>query len=411
MNCRKDLKGRNLKPNEEQMKDGRYRYRYIDVNGNRHVIYSWKLVVTDKVPPGKKNDLSLREKEAEIAKFIEDKVDIFEAESLTVANLIKLYLTTKKLANSTRENYEHMLVKNIEPNRLGQIKISKVKKTDIKLFYSYLYNERNFSASSIQLYQNLLYPAFDLAIEDNLLRKNPCHNCMKDYKFNSKESSRISLTREEQRILLDYVKNHNVYSKYYVMIAFMLGSGCRISEVMGLTWNDIDFENNIITINHQILYRKKNGKTAHYAELPKNRQSRIIPLQKELKAIMSKYKRDTFFLSQASSCVCDEYSNFVFLNSELNLYTPNTITRAFHEITAAYNYDMEDESDIKLPVFTAHVLRHTFCTRMAENGLDVKVLQKIMGHKTLAVTMNIYNHVTEQRIQDSVQYIDSALAI
>ena len=68
MKITKDLKGRNLNPNEDQLKDGRYRYRYTDKSGNRKAVYAWKLVKTDKTPQGKREDLSLREKEKQIEK-------------------------------------------------------------------------------------------------------------------------------------------------------------------------------------------------------------------------------------------------------------------------------------------------------------------------------------------------------
>ena len=107
------------------------------------------------------------------------------------------------------------------------------------------------------------------------------------------------------------------------------------------------------------------------------------------------------------------YSNFVFLNQNMTLYTPNTLTRAFHNIRNAYNRFVEDGEikDVLLPDFTAHTFRHTFCTRMAENGMDIKVLQEIMGHKTIAVTMQVYNHALFERKQSEVARIPSALAV
>ena len=209
-------------------------------------------------------------------------------------------------------------------------------------------------------------------------------------------------------MLLRFVKNHNIYSKYYVMIAFMLGTGCRIGEVIGLTWHDIDFENACVDINHQVIYKKKDGKTVHYVELPKNRTSRKIPLQKELISILMKHKENTYHISRMIDFSIDGQDTFVFLNNQMNLYTPNTIVRAFHEIKNVYNEDVEEEIE-QLPDFSPHTLRHTFCTRMAENGIDVKVLQEIMGHKNITVTMQIYNHVDFTRIQKAVELLPSVL--
>ena len=198
------------------------------------------------------------------------------------------------------------------------------------------------------------------------------------------------------------------------IIAFMLGTGCRIGEVIGLTWNDIDFDDETVFINHQVIYKRviKDGATRHYVDKPKNRTSRKIPLQKDILAILSDYKRKTYFISKINDYKIDGYSDFVFLNKESKLYTPGTLNRVFHSIRDSYNktYD-EKDGEVMLPDFSAHKFRHTFCTRMAENGMDVKVLQEIMGHKTIGVTMQVYNHVLEDRTKAEVNRVGSALII
>lgn len=409
---KKDSKGRNLKPNEDQLSDGRYRYRYIDKDGKRRSIYAWKLVKTDKMPANKRDGVCLREKEKSIERDIDDGIQTYKAKEISVSQLILSYLETKaRLANSTMGNYKHMLEKNIAPSILGEMSITNVKKSDIKKFYAYLHGEREFSTGTIQLYQNLIYPAFQMAVDDDLIRKNPCKGCMKDYTGKGLSTTRYPLSREEQKTLLSFVNTDTIYSRYYTMIAFMLATGCRIGEVIGITWDNIDFEKKIVNVDHQVIYKKKNGKTQHYTELPKNRLTRTIPLKQDIISILKQYRRETYFISKSSGCTLDGYTNFVFLNNEAKLYTPNTLTRTFHGIRDAYNKTLETEDKVLLPDFTAHTLRHTFCTRMAENGTDIKVLQMIMGHKTIAVTMQIYNHVSEERLKNSIENIESSLAV
>ena len=414
---KKDSKGRNLRQGEDQEKNGRYRYRYTDKFGNRKVIYSWRLVKTDRNPsPRRQSKLSLREMIRDIQRDLEDGISTYEANTTSVYEMLYRYLDSKpQNSNSTRQNYIHMIEKNINPSILGAMSISSVKKSDIKKFYAYLYKERKFATTTIQLIQNLLYPAFQMAVDDDLIRKNPCKDCMKDYVRRGLYSAKTPLTRKEQSELLSFVKYDNIYNKYYTMIAFMLGTGCRMSETLGITWNDIDFENKTLSINHQILYRKtstEKGSVKHYASPTKNKDSRVIPLQKDILQILLKYKKATYFISKASGCVVDGYSDFVFLNSQMKLYTPNTITRTLHSIRDAYNKDKsEEDGDLLLPDFSAHTFRHTFCTRMAENGMDIKVLQEIMGHKTIAVTMQVYNHVMEDRVKNEVDRVPSALVV
>ena len=96
-----------------------------------------------------------------------------------------------------------------------------------------------------------------MAVDDDLIRKNPCKDCMKEYIRGGLSTTKYPLTRAEEAALLKFVKDDTIYSVYYPMIAFMLGTGCRIGEVIGLTWDDIDFENATLSINHQIIYKKK----------------------------------------------------------------------------------------------------------------------------------------------------------
>lgn len=414
---KKDSKGRNLKANEDQLKDGRYRYRYTDRYGNRKAIYAWKLIETDKTPPKKKNDKCLRQKERDLQLDIDVGLHTFDAKQLTVGALVEKYLKTKSIAESTINNYTDMLEKHIRPTNFGKLYVSDVRKSDVQAFYAYLRNTLHFAIGSIQLYQNLIYPSFQMAVEDDMIRKNPCKGCMRDYK-SSADSSRVALSREEQRELLSFVQNSVVYNRYYPMIVFMLGTGCRIGETMGITWNDIDFDKAILHINHQVIYKKKKteehpkGQIVHYITAPKNKTSRDIPLQSDVLQILKEYKGKTYEISLNMGPTLGGYSNFVFLNSNLHLHTPNTLTRAFHNIVDAFNVEAElNGVDMRLPTFSAHTFRHTFCTRMAENKIDVKVLQTIMGHKTLAITMQVYNHVSNQRAIEEIKSLPSVLKV
>ena len=407
---KKDSKGRILKANEDQKKDGRYRYRYVDQYGKRRSVYAWRLVATDKTPKGKKEDLCLREKERQIEKDLMDGITTYEA-SITVEELIYRYLDSKvKIADTTLENYRNMLKRTIKGSGFGKLPISNVKKSDVRLYYKYLHEDCDFAVGTIQLYQNLIYPSFQMAVDDDVIRKNPCSGCMKDYPRGSLGSDKEPLTLAEQKELLRFVQSSVIYEKYYVLIAFLLMTGLRISEAIGITWDDIHLDEGYVDVNHQIIYRKINGETKHRVHLPKNGCSRIVPIQPQLVQLLKKYKNATYLTSKLSDFEVEGLRNFVFLNKELRLYTPNTITRAFHELVEAQNREMDGEEDaVLLPQFTAHVLRHTYCTRMAENGCDIKVLQEIMGHKNIKITMQVYNHSSEERALKEIQRLSALM--
>lgn len=421
MTTKKDSKGRNLRSGEDQLKDGRYRYRYTDRYGKRRTVYSWKLVSTDKIPKGKEDDICLREKEKQVLRDLDDGIQIDKV-NMTLNDLMQTYFSLKhNISVTTKNNYIHIWEKNIKNSTLGQMKIGKICKSDILKFYSYLYTEKDFKVGTLQLYQNILYPCFQIAVEDNIIRHNPCTGCMKGYVHDS-ESTRQPLTRTEQSILLKFLKNDATYYPMYSLVACMLGTGFRIGEVLGLTWDDINFEEKYIKLDHQVLYKRntadnkgEKSKIQFFIDKPKNNSVRIVPIKDDLIHILKVHKSETYFMSKISDFEVDGYKEFVFINREGKLRTPGTVRRSFIGMTKAYNKKEEhlahDEKrePILLPEFSPHILRHTYCTRMAENGIDVKVLQELMGHKNISITMEVYNHSDLERAQKEIKKIESVI--
>ena len=117
--------------------------------------------------------------------------------------------------------------------------------------------------------------------------------------------------------------------------------------------------------------------------------------------------REKQFSSGIRSDTIDGYSNFVFITKRGNPIMPSAINNTLLNIVNAYNKDAK-EDDVFLPHISAHILRHTGCTRMAKKGIDVKVLQKIMGHSDISVTMNIYTHVTSNRLHEEIKKLEIA---
>lgn len=415
-NVKKDSRGRRLYMHEDQMPDGRYRYRYTDINGKRKDVYSWKLIPSDKTPTGKREDISLREKIKQIQRDIEDKINTYDAQK-PLSDLIIQYLGTKNnLAESTKNNYFNMLEKNIKDNPIGRMPIASIKKSDILKFYTYLYKDRDFSSGTIQLYQNLLFPTFQLAVDDDVIRKNPCTNCMKDIKDKFKIEKK-ALTEQEQIKLLNFVHDNGFYNRLYPIIYFLLGTGCRIGEAVGLTWKDIDFSKKCVTIDHQLIYKKKDGKIQWYSNIPKNKKTRVIPLQDGLLNVLKKHKEQTYFMSKLNGIVVDDHKEFVFINSSYNPMQPSVLNRAFISIVEAYNKEEDDRAFYEnrepefMPKFTPHELRHTYCTRMADNGMDVKVLQNIMGHANITTTMEVYRHLNDSKLYEEVEKMPEIQAL
>ena len=193
------------------------------------------------------------------------------------------------------------------------------------------------------------------------------------------------MTEEQEEKLLSFVKNDRTYCKYHDAIVLLLKTGLRISEFCGLTVSDLDFENRIINVDHQLLRNKEVG---YYIETPKTKSGvRQVPMSDEACQIFQKVLKER---GKAETIVIDGYSDFVFLNQKGYPMTGACYTSTFGNLVKKYNKNHED----KLPNITPHILRHTFCTRLANKNMNPKSLQYIMGHANISITLNLYAHAS-----------------
>ncbi len=397
----KDAKGRKLYKGESQREDGRYEFRYTDANGKRKSVYSWKLTPTDPTPQGKKRGPSLRELKMQIEADVRD--GISDA-NMTVDALWKKFIVSKTdLKDSTRNGYTYNYNKYIKPE-FGNTRISAVKHSDILGFYGCLIRDVGLTVRTVEIIHNILHPMFNLAVKDHSIRDNPAHEAMKDLKKNnnSKEKEVHTLTKEEQEIFFDFVENSDTYSHWLDLFIVMLGTGCRIGEILGLTFADLDFKNNNININHSISYRpQEDGKCKHRISTPKTKKgTRNIPMLPEVKEALLRVKADQKLNGRCESVV-DGYSGFVFMNRDKKVMMFSSVNKAIARIVKEQNKQASEDKSVENPVmlthFTAHSFRHTFCTRLFEKSQDFKAIQELMGHADVQTTMNIYDKVFPDR--------------
>ncbi len=401
---RKDNRGRNLFKGEGQRSDGRYYYQYKNSLNKSKVIYSWTLE-------------ELRKREKEIQKDLADSIDETAAK-MSLNQLFELYLSLKDKENfqdSTKDDYLGLWNNHIRNTELGNAQIKNIKTSHIKRFYKEL-KDKGLSNSTIKKFNTILRPSFELALDDDMIRKNPVKkDCVKKYK--GEKNVREALTRDEQKKLLDFVESSNVYKIYAPMLRYMLGTGCRIGEVIGITWDDIDMKSRSININHQLKYKKKeDGKTGFMIASPKtDAGKRIIPMTTEVYNALIMRKRYRLFLGTPRDFEVDGYKNFVFVTKNGRPIAPNGFNNAMKNIVSAYNKLEEKKAreekrkPVLLPHVSAHIFRHTACTRMAEAGMEIKALQYIMGHSNAAVTLDVYTHVHEQKIVEEMAKMEKAM--
>lgn len=400
---RKDNKGRNLKDGEAQRADLRYQYRYTDNSGKRCTIYDWDLA-------------ELRIKEKQIIKDLDDNINTNSAK-MTFNQQFQKYIETKpRLALSTKNNYLDMWKSHIEKSPLGNKKMCDVVKSDIIAFYNGLV-KKGFKNGTIQLFQNIIFPCFQLAVDDSIIRANPAKDCMKEFSKNDAKKKE-ALTIQEQGALLNFIANNQYYNIYLPMVTFMLATACRCGETIGISWNDIDMKNKLINIDHQLIYKKVDDGIKFYANTPKTEAGiRTIPMTGEVFEQLKKQREYQMMLGIDHTYKVDGYKNFVFTTKGGKPIQPNCVNRYLTNIVKAYNdgekvkAKKEHRNPVILPGISAHTLRHTGCTRMAESGMDIKALQYIMGHATLSMTMDIYNHIDTTRVISEMQKIDGMFKI
>lgn len=375
---RRDNKERILRTGESQRPDGRYMYKNSKLGTKP--IYSWKLVPTDKVPKNKRPDLSLREKIAELEKDLNDGIDP-AGKKMTVCQLYKkqnsLRKNVKRNTIKGRKQFMNLLKKDL----LGSMTIDTVKLSDAKA-WAIRMSENGVAYGSIRNYKRSLKASFYLAIQDDYIRKNPFDFKLSDVLDDDTEE-KIALTPEQETNLLAFMKADKVYRKYYDEVVILLNTGLRISELCGLTLSDIDMRNRSIDVNHQLL---KDGEIGYYIELPKTKNGkREIPMAEQT------YQAFKRLLKNRGNVIpfrVENHSNFLFNNQSGLPKIACNYDGMLRGLVKKYN----KTHDEPLPHITPHTFRHTFCTNMANKGMNPNTLQYIMGHSNITMTLNYYAH-------------------
>lgn len=402
---RKDSRGIVLNQGESQLKSGKYRYRYNDYEGGTHDVYSWRLRPEDPIPEGKKVGESLRELEKQIKKDLEDNLKAWKG-GITLNSLICEYIEKQKKywEIGTINGYEYSYQRHIKP-KFGLKKVSSITSDDIEKFYEgLLYNpERPLKISSISTLDNLVKPALQMAVRKNIIRFNPADGVISQLKKKCLEglpNQKEAMEEEDQVKLLQYIQNSNVYNQYYPIFYLLAWTGCRINELLALTWQDIDFSNEVIHVCRSLSYKKIDGSFQFILKEPKTKNGiREIPMLAGVKDILMDMKElsgtqnITVFSDAAVSK--ENMELFVFRNSRGKFYDYASIDYKLKHIIMRYNKEHKE----KLPDISCHTFRHNFCCWLCENvegtnsADDIKYIQSIMGHSDAATTLNIYSQL------------------
>ncbi len=379
---RRDSKHRVLRRGESIRTNGKYQFKY-HVNGKPHFVYSWRLEPTDPQPVGTKPDLSLREKEKLIGYGLDNQLDPL-GKNITVNELVERYISTRTGAkNSTKMNYG--FVKNLlKKQAFGDCKISRVKTSDAKLFLIKLQQEDNKRYSTIKTVRGVLRPAFQMAVDDDVLNKNPFGFELAGVVVND-SVTREAVTKDQMRKFLKFVHDDVVYCKYYEVVYILFHTGMRISEFCGLTLSDIDMENKIINIDHQL---QRSSKMEYIIESTKtNAGTRKLPMTDDVAQCFRAIIEDRE--PPEHERIIDGYGGFLFTDKKGYPEVAMHWEHRFKHMLNRYN----EIYRVQMPKITPHVCRHTYCSNMAKAGMNPKTLQYLMGHSDIGVTLNTYTHL------------------
>ena len=392
---RRDNKGRKLFNGESQRKDGKYEYKYQDAWGKRKTVYSWKLTPTDRVPAGKRDDISLREKIKQIQKDLNSNITP-DGGNFTVLELVEKYISQKTgVRHNTRSNY-NFVVNVIKKEAFGQKRIDKIKVSDAKEWLIKMHQMDGRGYSSIHTIRGVVRPAFQMAVDDDLLVKNPFEFQLNTVVVND-SVTREAITRQQERDFLEFVKNDKHFCKYYDGIYILFKTGLRISEFVGLTKKNLDFENNRIIVDHQ-LQRTRDMK--YIIEDTKTESGeRMVPMTPEVKEAFQRILSNR--KNPKVEPMVDGYSGFLYLDKNGRPMVALHWEKYFQHIREKYNKIYR----IQMPKVTPHVCRHTFCSNMAKSGMNPKTLQYIMGHSDISVTLNTYTHLNYDDAEEEMQKV------
>ena len=363
---RKDSKGRVLKDGESQRANGTYDYRYTDIHKKRRCIYAKSLT-------------ELRKKEDELRRDMADGID-YAAGDMTVAELVDRYMNLKRgLKQNSLRSYGSA-VKRIHADPFGQKPIKTVKLSDAKGWFVFLHDS-GIKQNTIGVLQSVVRPAFEMAVDDDIIRKNPFKFKLSDV-VPKDAYVRDALTKAQQEKYLQFVQDCG--GNYYDDIAILLGTGLRVSELYGLTRVDIDFDRRCIHINKQLC--RTADKPYFIAPLKTSSGNRSIPMT------------DTDYMAfrrvlenrghPKVEVMVDEYSGFLFLDKDGK---PKVAMHLENYMRGMQRKYIKKHGNT-LSRVTPHVLRHTFCTNMQQAGIDIKSLQYLMGHSNASVTLDVYTH-------------------
>lgn len=315
---------------------------------------------------------------------------------------------SKTVRESTMVRYTDQYNQYIK-KELGLRRLSQIKPIMLQRHFNQM-AAVDYSTKTIADTYNVLHSMFKLALQNNIIFRNPCDAVILP---KTKEKDRRVLTIEEQKEVLEHAKGRICEP----LVRVALGTGMRAGELQGLTWDDIDFKNREIHVNKTLVYirDRANGKYYFKFQSPKTKSgSRTIPMQEDVYQALKRQRVQVKEMQIHATNWNQEpgFENLVFLNVTGRPRQGMDFRNDLDRIEKAINKNRKRQAKEQgkefesIPHFHPHSLRHTFATRCFEAGIDAKTVQNYLGHASIAITMDLYTHVTEDKARAEMEKLN-----
>lgn len=304
-------------------------------------------------------------------------------EKITLNQWFELWIREYKeltVKESTLECYKGTYKKHVSQS-LGKMYLEDITPENLQIFFNRLIKSKNLKSSSIQRIQAIISCMFKQAFINERIEKNPCERIQRVKKGDTQEKNVLETEHEQQ--FLSYFKNET----YKNVCIIALYTGMRANEILGLTWEHVDFEKNVIHVRYSLYYKNKNN---YKLVNPKTRTSiRDIPMTKNICELLQKLKKG-----------CSK--GFVFSNGEGKPFDYHSVDRYIVRAIKKMNAD-----GIPVEHMSLHSFRHTFSSRCVLFGMSPKVVQTVMGHSDIGLTMNLYTHCQDEQKQKEMTLLEN----
>lgn len=404
---RKDNNGRVLPDGVTQRKDGRYLYR-TQRNGKTEYIYDTDLnslkekilAHTLDLANGRNVDFG----KMTLDEWAEQYFELFKKDKLKASTYYNTVSSYKRYVS--------------EVGTLGSMKVKEIKRAHIVAHYKKLLNKKHLADGTLKSLSSTLYGMFQELKFDNVIPYNPLEEISKEVKGEPAEV-REALELEEVKVLVDFLKVDKTYSIYLPLVVVALGTGLRVGELLGLTWNDIDQKEGVVKVNKNMQYKNRgNGGHEFFITSVKTKAgNREIPMTSEVAEMFKVQKKYQKEMRIRDDVTIDGYKGFVFTTKLGTPFTNDSVGVIAKRITKAANEweearaKEENRPPIYVPEHSPHYWRHTFCTRLVEADVGYMALKEYMGHSRIETSINVYTTISKKLKKKNRESLENVIKI